>query len=46
MKFELVFILALVGGILSEPSNRCLRCLDKDVEPVCGIDGITYINRC
>ena len=42
----LLLSLALLSQKYNTQSASCLRCLKDDIEPVCGTDGVTYINNC
>lgn len=44
MKFTTLFALAMVS--LAYFSATCEECLEKDIEPQCGTNGVSYLNKC
>lgn len=44
MKFTTLFVCAMIA--FTYTFTDCEDCLDKDIEPECGTDGVSYLNKC
>lgn len=44
---KLIQLFLICVAIYSYQSQTaCERCLERDIEPECGTNGVTYVNRC